>query len=103
MSRSGLVSRSSAAGANSSLAGGRVMDLEVPAGVREQREAGRVRLGKAVERERRDGVGDLVGGGTLDALAGHPRAELGLDLRHAGLAPLESEGPPELLGLGATE
>src|SRR5262245_18200086 len=54
---------------------------------------------EAIEGEGGDGVGDLVGGSAVDALAGHAGAELLLDRGHAGLAALEAEGPAELLGL----
>ena len=60
-------------------------------------------LGETVQRERRDGVHDLVGRAALDSLPGHPRAQLGLDVDHATLAALEAERAAELLGLAAAE
>src|SRR5205823_5669716 len=60
-------------------------------------------LRKAVERERRDLVDDLVGGPTGDPTARHALAQLHLDLRHPPLAPLEPERAPKLLRLAAAE
>src|SRR2546425_9866348 len=71
--------------------------------VGEQREARRVRLGKTIERERGDRVHDLLGGGAVDTLARHARAELRLHVGHEPLAVLEAERAPELLGLGGGE
>ena len=53
----------------------REVGLQIGAGVDDQREAGGVRLGEAVERERRDGQDDRVGGGAGDAVAGHALAQ----------------------------
>src|SRR5262245_66384350 len=79
------------------------MSLEVRARIGEQREAARMALGEAVERERRDRVDDLLGGLAFDPLAGHPRAQLDLALLHAPLAALEAEGAAQLLGLAPAE
>ena len=75
------------------------MRLEIRTCVREQREARRVRLGNAVERERRDRSDDLVGRRTGDALPGHPLAQLHFDLLHPPLRPLETERTPQLFRL----
>src|SRR4030095_6776071 len=58
---------------------------------------------KTIKRERGDGVDDLLGGGAVDALPRHPRAQLRLDLGHEALAPLEAERAPQLLGLRRRE
>ena len=80
-----------------------VVDAQVRARVGEQREATRVALRKTIQRERGDGVDDLLGGRAVDALARHARAQLRLDLGHEALAALEAERPSELLGLGRRE
>ena len=65
--------------------------LQVRRGVGDQREARRVRLGKAVERERRDAAHDLVLRVARDAARGHAGAQPRLD--RAACAPLERLKP----------
>src|SRR6185436_9649808 len=60
-------------------------------------------LRKTIERERGDRVDDLFGGGTVDSLTRHARAQLRLDLGHEALAPLEAERAPQLLRLRRCE
>ena len=81
----------------------RVVHLEIRARVREQREAGGVRLGKPVQRERRDRRDDLLGRVAGDALPRHALAQLHFDLLHPLLGSLEAHRAPQLLGLAAGE
>ena len=80
-----------------------IMALEISAGIGEQREAGGVRFWKAVERERGDGLDDLLLGRARDPVALHAGAQLLLDLFHARLRAFEAHGAPQLLGLAARE
>src|SRR5262245_24775936 len=79
---------------------GRVMTVELGAGVAEEREARAVRLGKPVERERRDRMHDLLRRLAGDSLARHALAQLDLDLAHALLAAFEAEGAAQLFRFG---
>ena len=81
----------------------RVMDFEIRARIRQQREAGGVRLGKSVQRERRDRRDDLLRGVAGDALPRHAVAQLDFDLLHPPLGSLEPERAPQLFGLPAGE
>ena len=83
--------------------GRRVTALDPGAGVGEQREAGGVRFGEAVQRERRDRFNDPVLLRAGDAVARHALAQLDLDLGHLSFGALESEGAAQLLGLSAGE
>ena len=77
----------------------RVMHLEIRARVGEQREARGVRLGKSVQRERRDRRDDLLGRVAGDPLPRHAVAQLHFDLLHPLLGSLEAQRAPQLLGL----
>ncbi len=79
------------------------MRLQIRARVDEQREARRVRLGKPVQRKRRDRSEDLFRRAAGDALPRHSIAQLPLDLLHAALGALEAERAPQLLRLTAAE
>jgi hypothetical protein len=77
--------------------------LQIRRRVRDQREARGVRLGEAVERERRDAAHDVVLHGAGDAARAHAGAKPALDRRHALLRALEAHRATELLGLAAGE
>ena len=79
------------------------MHLQIRARIREQREARGVRLGKAVQRERRDRRDDLLRRVAGDALARHAVAQLHFDLLHPLLGSLEADRAAQLLGLAAGE
>ena len=81
----------------------RVVGLQVRARVGDEREARRVRLGKAVERERADRAHDRVGRLARDPTLRHPAAQPSLDSLHALPGALEAHRPPQLLGLAARE
>ena len=83
--------------------GGRIVDLQIRAGIDDEREARRVRLGKPIERKRRDRQHDRIGGRADDAVGRHAGAQLALDLLHPLLRPLESHRPAQLLGFAAGE
>ncbi len=78
-----------------------VMDLEIRARIRQQREAGGVRFGEAVERERRDLLDDVLLRLRRDAVARHALPQFHLDVAHAQLAALEAHGAAQLLGFAA--
>src|ERR1035437_2491217 len=79
------------------------MALEIGAGIRDQSEAGGVRLGKSVERERSNRKDDLLLRFRRDAVTLHTRAKFDLDIAHAHLAALEAEGAAQFLGFATTE
>src|ERR1039458_2505527 len=79
------------------------MALEISAGVGDQREAGGVRLGKSIERERSNRKNDLLLRFRRNAVTLHARAEFDLDIAHAHLAVLEAEGAPQLFRFTAAE
>ena len=66
--------------------GSEVVDLEICAGVGDEREAGGVGFGESVEREGDDGLNDLFLRLGLDAVARHAATEFDLDLLHAFFA-----------------
>src|ERR1035441_6748728 len=80
-----------------------VMTLEISAGVGDQREAGGVRLGKSIERERSNRKNDLLLRIWRNAITIHTGAQLDLDIAHAHLAALEAEGAPQLFRFAAAE
>ena len=82
---------------------GQVVALEISAGVGQQREAGGMRFGEAVERERCDGGDDTVLHVACDALSGHAVAQFLLDLFHALFGTLEAHGAAQFLGLATAE
>ena len=79
------------------------MALQICAGVGQQGEAGGMRFGKTVKRERGDGVDDIVLHLAANAGALHARAQLDFDLRHALFRALEAHGAPQFLGFAAGE
>ena len=81
----------------------RVVRLQVRAGIHDQREARGVRLGEAIERERRDRPEDALGRLARDAALGHARSQSSLDLSHARFGSLEPHRPAQFLGLAARE
>ncbi len=80
-----------------------VVGLQVGARVGDEREAGRVRLGKAVEGEGGDGADDGVRVLAHDPVALHALPKPALDVLHALLRALEAHGAPQLLGFAAGE
>ena len=80
-----------------------VMALQIRAGIGDQREAGRVRFGKSVQRERGDRLHDAILRLADDAVGGHAGAQPRLDFLHARFGALESHGAAQFLGFAAGE
>ena len=83
--------------------GRRIVDLQIRARVGEQCEAGGVRFGKAVQRERRDRRDDLLRRLAGNPLRRHALAQLDLNLLHPFLGSLEAHRAPQIFGLPAGE
>ncbi len=79
----------------------RKMRLQIRARIHDERETGGVRLGKSVERKRRDRQHDLVGRRARDPVLRHALAQPRLDLLHPLDRSLEPHRPPQFLGLAA--
>ena len=79
------------------------MHFQIGARIRQQREAGGVRLRKSVQRKRRDGRNNLLGHLAGDALLRHPVAQLHFHLLHPPLRSLEAERAAQFLRLAAAE
>ena len=81
----------------------RIMRLEVRARVGDEREAGGVRFGESIQRERADREHDAIGHRTRDTAFGHAGTQLHLDGFHALLGTLEPHRAPQIFGLPAGE
>ena len=79
------------------------MALQIGAGVGDQREAGGVGFGEAVQRERGDGLHDGVLRLSADAVLLHAGAQADLDVAHPRLGAFEAHRAPQLLGLAPAE
>ena len=79
------------------------MHLEVRARIRDQREAGGVRFGKAIQRKRGDRQHDAIGGVAGDAVLRHALAQQAFELLHALLGSLEAHRAAQVFGLPAGE
>src|ERR1019366_8417390 len=80
-----------------------VMALQIGAGIGDESEAGRMRLGKSIQRKRSDGENDLLLRFARDTVALHARAQLHLDVAHAQLAALEAHRATQLFRLSTRE
>ena len=81
----------------------RIVDLQIGACIRQQRETGGVRFRKSIKRKGRDRRDDLLGSVGRNPLARHSLAQLLLDHPHSLLRSLESHRPAQFLRLPATE
>ena len=79
------------------------MTLEISAGIGDEGEAGGMRLGKSVERERGDRENDLLLRFARDAVALHAFAQLDLDVAHALFAAFEAHGAAQLFRFATAE
>ena len=80
-----------------------VMTFEIGAGVSNQRKAGGVWFGKAVERERSDWLYDLVLCLRADAIACHALSQLYFDFFHARFRTFEAERTPQFFGFATAK
>ena len=83
--------------------GGEVVALQLGAGIGDQGEAGGVRFGKSIERERGDGQNDLFLRLRRDAVLRHAGAQPGFDFFHARLRALEAHGAAQFFGFASGE
>jgi len=80
---------------------GEVMAFQISAGIGDQREAGGVRFGKSVERERGDGKNDFFLSFRRDSVLRHAGAQPGFDFLHACLRALEAHSTAQVFGFTA--
>src|SRR5262249_25032503 len=80
-----------------------VMTFQISTGICNKREAGCMRFGKSIERERSDGVDDLILNVSNNAVLIHPLAQLDFDFFHSTFGSLKSEGATQLLRLASAE
>src|SRR5271166_381299 len=76
-----------------------VMTLEIGAGIGDESKAGRVRLGKSIQRKRSDRENDLLLRLPRDPVALHALAEVHFDVVHPLLTALEAHRATQLFRL----
>jgi hypothetical protein len=79
------------------------MAFQIGAGVGDEREAGGVRFGEAVERERGDGENNFFLRLVRNLILCHSGAQPSFDFFHARLRPFESHGAAQVFGFAAGE
>src|SRR3954465_10134457 len=80
-----------------------VMAFKISARVGEQRKTGGVRFRKSVERERRNGLDNLILHATHDAVLLHASPEFHFNVAHTRFRTLEAEGATEFLSFAPGE
>ena len=80
-----------------------IVALEIGAGIGNQREAGRVRFRKSIQREGRDRLNNLLLRIGANTVGSHSLAQLDLQFSHSGLRTAHAHGPPQFFRFSATE
>ena len=80
---------------------GEILHFQIGRGIRNQREAGRMRLREAIQRERADVLNDVLLRRSIKSVGRHTRTELAFEILHPFPGPPHPYGAAQLFRLSA--